>query len=60
MKYCKDILNLTNYLNVLTCKYCRVRIKLQLESSLWLGMCTEKVSKQKYYLVFIEAQVIHN
>ena len=38
---------------------CRVRINLQLESNLY-QRCIEKIFKQKYYLVFIEAQVIHN
>ena len=38
---------------------CRVRINLQLESSLYQG-CIEKIFKQECYLMFIEAQVIHN
>ena len=39
---------------------CRVRTILQLESKLQLVVCAEKIFKQECYLMFIEAQVIHN
>ena len=39
---------------------CRVRTILQLESNLQLVICAEKIFKQECYLMFIEAQVIHN